>query len=154
MQKRAKDNFVQEIWWPVQHIWIYHEAVYGMGGGGGRGVEGEGASHLGRVRVHSFRRIQKLILILDLPDLMVERNVKSKVDLYIFGDLSQKLAICITASQEMTCFLLLDKLCDYTMPGGPCRILWWNLNPSRKKCMNPFSKRIRLWIKNLNLDLP
>ena len=53
-----------------------------MGGGGGRGVEGEGASHLGRVRVRSFRRIQKLILILDLPDLTVERNVKSKVDLY------------------------------------------------------------------------
>ena len=58
------------------------KAVYGMVGGGGRGVEGEGASHLGRVRVRSFQRIQKLILILDLPDLVVERNVKSKVDLY------------------------------------------------------------------------
>ena len=58
------------------------KAVYGMGGGGGRGVEGEGASHLGRVRVRSFQRIQKLILILDLPDLVIERNVKSKVDLY------------------------------------------------------------------------
>ena len=58
------------------------KAVYGMVGGGGRGVEGEWASHLGRVRVRSFRRIQKLILILDLPDLVVERNVKSKVDLY------------------------------------------------------------------------
>ena len=55
-----------------------------MGGGGGRGggVEGEGASHLGRVRVHSFWRIQKLILIRVLPDLVVERNVKSKVDLH------------------------------------------------------------------------
>ena len=56
-----------------------------MGGGGGRGgggVEGEGASRLGRVRVHSFWRIQKLILILVLPDLVVERNVKSKVDLH------------------------------------------------------------------------
>ena len=78
------------------------KAVYGMGGGGGRGVEGEGASHLGRVRVHSFWQIQKLILILDL--------------IYILSDLSQKRAICITASQVMTCFLLLDKLCDYTMP--------------------------------------
>ena len=58
------------------------KAVYGMVGGGGRGVEGEGASHLGRVRVHSFWRIQKLTLILDLPDLVVERKVKSKVDLY------------------------------------------------------------------------
>ena len=58
------------------------KAVYGMGGGGGRGLEGEGVSHLGRVRVRSFQRIQKLILILDLPDLVVERNVKSKVDLY------------------------------------------------------------------------
>ena len=50
------------------------KAVYGMSGGGGRGVEGEGASHLGRVRVRSFQRIQKLILILDLPDLVVERT--------------------------------------------------------------------------------
>ena len=31
------------------------------------------------------------------------------------GNLSQTRAICMTASQEMTCFLLFDKLCDYTV---------------------------------------
>ena len=31
------------------------------------------------------------------------------------GNLSPTRAICTTASQEMTCFLLFDKLCDYTV---------------------------------------
>ena len=31
------------------------------------------------------------------------------------GNLSQTRAICMTASQEMTCFLLFDKICDYTV---------------------------------------
>lgn len=31
------------------------------------------------------------------------------------GNLSPTRAICTTASQKMTCFLLFDKLCDYTV---------------------------------------
>ena len=68
------------------------------------------------IRVCSFRRIQKRFLILDLPDFAVERNVKSEIGFVTFPKL---IAVCTTASQEMTCFLLFDKLCDYTV-----QILW------------------------------
>ena len=53
-------------------------------------------------------------MILDLPDFAVERNVKSEIGFVTLVTLLQY-ATCTTASQKMTCFLLFDKLCDYTV---------------------------------------
>ena len=63
----------------------------------------------------SFRRIQKRIFILDLPDFVVEGNVKSEIGFVTLVTFRKTRAICMTASQEMNCFLLLDKLCYYTV---------------------------------------
>ena len=54
-------------------------------------------------------------LILDLPDFAVERNVKSEIGFVTLITFRQRVQLCTTASQKMTCFLLFDKLCDYTM---------------------------------------
>ena len=54
-------------------------------------------------------------LILDLPDFAVERNVKSEIGFVTLVTFRQRVQLCATASQKMTCFLLFDKLCDYTV---------------------------------------
>ena len=59
----------------------------------------------------------------DLPDFEVEkkkreiRNQICNIDTFRKRDC----VICMTASQEMTCFLLFDKLCDYTVQNFFCR---------------------------------
>ena len=64
----------------------------------------------------SFGESKNGFLILDLPDFAVERNVKSSENwICNLGNLSPTRAIFTTASQKMTCFLLFDKLCDYTV---------------------------------------
>ena len=67
------------------------------------------------LRVWSFRRIQKRIFDPRFagPRGRKEREIRNWI--CSLGNLSQKCVICMTASQEMTCFLLFDKLCDYTV---------------------------------------
>ena len=55
-----------------------------------------------------FGESENGFLIRELPDFAVERNWICNL-----GNLSQTRVICMTASKEMTCFLLFDKLCDY-----------------------------------------
>ena len=54
-------------------------------------------------------------LILDLPDFAVERNVKSEIEFVTLVTFRQRVQLCTTASQKMTCFLQFGKLCDYTV---------------------------------------
>ena len=69
--------------------------------------------HLGCADSVPLSESKNGFLIRDLPDFAVERNMKSEIG--FIGNLSQTRAICMTASQEMTCFLLFDKLCNYTV---------------------------------------
>ena len=67
------------------------------------------------LRVCSFRRIQKGIFD---PRFARSRGRKEReIQNWIcdLGNLSQTRAIFMTASEEMTCFPLLDKLYDYTV---------------------------------------
>ena len=63
----------------------------------------------------SFRRIQKRIF--DSRFARVRGRKEREIRNWIcnLGNLSPTRAICTTASQKMTCFLLFDKLCDYTV---------------------------------------
>ena len=73
--------------------------------------------HLGCADSIPLSESKNGFLIRDLPDFAVEKNVKSVNWICDLGNLLQTRAICMTAwaSQEMTCFLLFDKLCDYTV---------------------------------------
>ena len=71
--------------------------------------------HLGCVHCVRFGESKNGFLIRDLPDFAVERNVISEIGFCDRGNLSQTRAICMTASREMTRFLLFDKLCDCTV---------------------------------------
>ena len=67
----------------------------------------------------SFRRIQKRIFDPRFAGFRGRKEREIRNWICNLGNLSPTRAICTTASQEMTCFLLFDKLCDYTV-----RILW------------------------------
>ena len=54
-------------------------------------------------------------MIPDLPDFRGRKEREIRNWICNLGNLSQTRAICMTASQEMRCFLLFDKLCDYTV---------------------------------------
>ena len=66
-------------------------------------------------RVCSFRRIQKRIFDPRFARFRVRKEREIRNWICNLGNLSPTRAICTTASQEMTCFLLFDKLCDYTV---------------------------------------
>ena len=67
------------------------------------------------LRVCSFRRIQKRIFDLRFARFCGRKEREIRNWICNLGNLSPTRAICMTASQEMTCFLLFDKLCDYTV---------------------------------------
>ena len=67
------------------------------------------------LRVCSFRRIQKRILDPRFARFRGRKEREIRNWICNLGNLSPTRAICTTASQEMTCFLLFDKLCDYTV---------------------------------------
>ena len=54
-------------------------------------------------------------LILDLPDFAVERNVKSAIGFVTLVTFPQHVQYARQPLKKMTCFLLFDKLCDYTV---------------------------------------
>ena len=54
-------------------------------------------------------------LILDLPDFVVERNVKSEIGFVTFETFRQRVQYTRQPLEKMTCFLLFDKLCDYNV---------------------------------------
>ena len=54
-------------------------------------------------------------LILDLSDFRGRKEREIRNWICNLGDLLRMLAICMTASHEMRCFLLFDKFCDYTV---------------------------------------
>ena len=66
------------------------------------------------LRVCSFRRIQKRIFDLRFARFRGRKEREIQNWICNLGNLSPTRAICATASQKMTCFLLFDKLCDYT----------------------------------------
>ena len=66
------------------------------------------SDHGTSLRCVPFGESENGFLIRELPDFAVERNWICNL-----GNLSQTRVICMTASKEMTCFLLFDKLCDY-----------------------------------------
>ena len=67
-----------------------------------------------RVYCVPFGESKNGFLILDLPDFAgKEREIRNWI--CNLGNLSPTRAICTTASQKMTCFLLFDKLCDHTV---------------------------------------
>ena len=68
-----------------------------------------------RFRVCSFRRTQKRILDPRFARFRGRKEREIRNWICNLGNLSPTRAICTTASQEMTCFLLFDKLCDYTV---------------------------------------
>ena len=61
-------------------------------------------------------KVQKLVLD-SLPSGFDTHPNQLEIQNWIcnLGNLSQTRALCMTASQKMNCFPLLDKLCDYTM---------------------------------------
>ena len=67
------------------------------------------------LRVCSFRRIQKRIFDLRFARFRGRKEREIRNWICNLGNLSPTRAICTTASQKMTCFLLFDKLCDYTV---------------------------------------
>ena len=66
-------------------------------------------------RVCSFRRIQKRIFDPRFTRFRGRKEREIRNWICNLGNLSPTRAICTTASQKMTCFLLFDKLCDYTV---------------------------------------
>ena len=66
-------------------------------------------------RVCSFRRIQKRIFDPRFARFLGRKEREIRNWICNLGNLSPTRAICTTASQKMTCFLLFDKLCDYTV---------------------------------------
>ena len=66
-------------------------------------------------RVCSFRRIQKRIFDPRFARFRGRKEREIRNWICNLGNLSPTCAICTTASQKMTCFLLFDKLCDYTV---------------------------------------
>ena len=68
-----------------------------------------------KLRVCSFWRIQKRILDPRFARFRGRKEREIRNWICNLGNLSPTRAICTTASQEMTCFLLFDKLCDYTV---------------------------------------
>ena len=60
----------------------------------------------------SFRRIQKRIFILDLPDFAVERNVKSEIGFVTLVTFRQRVQYARQPLKKWRVFLF-DKLCDY-----------------------------------------
>ena len=69
----------------------------------------------GTLRVCSFRRIQKRIFDLRFARFCSRKEREIRNWICNLGNLSPKRVICTTASQKMTCFLMFDKLCDYTV---------------------------------------
>ena len=67
------------------------------------------------IRVCSFRRIQKRIFDPRFARFRGRKEREIRNWICNLGNLSPTRAICTTASQKMTCFLLFDKLCDYTV---------------------------------------
>ena len=65
--------------------------------------------------VCSFRRIQKRIFDPRFAIFLGRKEREIRNWICNLGNLSPTRAICTTASQKMTCFLLFDKLCDYTV---------------------------------------
>ena len=63
----------------------------------------------------SFRRIRKWIFDPRFTGFRGRKEREIRNWMCNLGDLSQTRAICMAASPEMTCFLLFDKLCDYTV---------------------------------------
>ena len=66
-------------------------------------------------RVCSFRRIQKRIFDPRFARFRGRKEREIRNWICNLGNLSPKRAVCTTSSQKMTCFLLFDKLCDYTV---------------------------------------
>ena len=66
-------------------------------------------------RVCSFRRIRKRIFDPRFARFLGRKEREIRNWICNLGNLSPTRAICTTASQKMTCFLLFDKLCDYTV---------------------------------------
>ena len=67
------------------------------------------------LRVCSFRRIQKRIFDPRFARFLGRKERETRNWICNLGNLPSTRAICTTASQKMTCFLLFDKLCDYTV---------------------------------------
>ena len=65
--------------------------------------------------VCSFRRIQKRIFDPRFAKFRGRKEREIRNWICNLGNLSPTRAICTTASQKMTCFLLSDKLCDCTV---------------------------------------
>ena len=65
--------------------------------------------------VCSFRRIPKRIFDPRFTRFRGRKEREIRNWICYLGNLSPTRAICTTASQKMTCFLLFDKLCDYTV---------------------------------------
>ena len=63
----------------------------------------------------SFRRIQKRIVDPRFARFRGRKEREIRNWICNLGNLSPTRAICTTASQKMTCFVLFDKLCDYTV---------------------------------------
>ena len=68
-----------------------------------------------RPRVCSFRRIQKRIFDPRFARFRGRKEREIRNSICNLGNLSPTHAICTTAPQKVTCFLLFDKLCDYTV---------------------------------------
>ena len=66
-------------------------------------------------RVCSFRQIQKRIFDPRFARFLGRKEREIRNWICNLGNLSPTRAISTTASQKMTCFLLFDKLCDYTV---------------------------------------
>ena len=69
----------------------------------------------GMFGVCSFRRIQKRIFDPRFARFLGRKEREIRNWICNLGNLSPTRAICMTASQKMTCFLLFDKLCHYTV---------------------------------------
>ena len=67
------------------------------------------------LRVCPFWRIQKEIFDLRFAGFCSQKEREIQKWICNLGNLSQTRGICMTASQEMTCFLLFDKLGNYTV---------------------------------------
>ena len=67
------------------------------------------------LRVCSFRRIQKRILDPRFARFRGRKEREIRNWICNLGNLSPTRAIRTTVSQEMMCFVLFDKLCDYTV---------------------------------------
>ena len=67
------------------------------------------------LRVCPFWRIQKQIFDLRFAGFCSQKEREIQNWICNLGNLLQTHGICMTASQEMTCFLLFDKLGNYTM---------------------------------------